>query len=260
MIGEKFGEKISLQVNLSFLRSLLACFCLTAILSACNFGNVQPSIEVDQRKFDFGKVKEGIELKHSFTLKNGGSTKLTLYEAYSTCGCTVPKLAKNELKAGETTSLDVVVDTAMKQDKVTKTVFVSSDDPAHPVLPIDLSMDVENAHTGMTDLTGTKIFTDQHCASCHVDQGVGLYGKDLFEADCAMCHGIAAQGAVGPALRGPYNNKVFAAHIKDVISHGSKTHRSMPGFLGDNGGPLTEKQIESIVKYLSSLPISRDVR
>ena len=259
LVSEKGGAKIFLRADLSIFQSLLACSVFSVLLTGCDFGSAQPSIEVDQRKFDFGKVKEGTELKHSFILKNGGSAKLTLYEAYSTCGCTVPKLAKNELKPGETTNLDVAVDTAMKQDKVTKTVFVSSDDPTRPVLPIDLSMDVENVHTGMSDLTGTKIFTDQHCSSCHVDQGVGLYGKDLFEADCAMCHGIAAKGAVGPALRGPYSNKVFAAHIKDVISHGSKTHRSMPGFLGDNGGPLSEKQIESIVKYLSSLPGGSDV-
>jgi mono/diheme cytochrome c family protein len=253
MIIERVGGKILFQANLLILQLLLICGCLGAALTGCSFRNGQPSIEVDQQKFDFGKVKEGSELKHTFTLKNVGSSKLTLYEAYSTCGCTVPKLAKNELKPNETTNLEVAVDTAMKQDKVTKTVFVSSDDPAHPVLPVDLSMDVENVHTAMSDITGTKIFTDQHCASCHVDQGVGLYGKDLFEADCAMCHGIAAKGGVGPALRGPYVNKVFAEHIKDVISHGSKTHHSMPGFLGDTGGPLTEKQIDSIVNYLSSL-------
>ena len=260
MAGKMSRVKIPGRAYASLLRSLTLCFCLMVLVSGCNFGSRQPSIEVDQRKFDFGKVKEGTELKHGFTLKNGGTSNLKLYEAYSTCGCTVPKLSKNQLKPGESTILDVAIDTAMKQDKVTKTVFVSSDDPVHPVLPIDLSMDVENVHTGMMDLSGTKIFTDQHCASCHVDQGVGLYGKDLFEADCAMCHGIAAQGAVGPSLRGPYSNKVFAAHIKDVISHGSKTHRSMPAFLGDNGGPLSEKQIETIVKYLSSLPVSGDVR
>ncbi len=224
----------------------------------CSFGSRQPVIEINEKKFDFGKVREGTELKHTFTLKNGGSADLTLYEAYSTCGCTVPKLSKNLLQPGETTLLEVAIDTSMKQDRVTKTVFVSSDDPTHPVLPIDLSMDVANVHTTMTDLTGTKIFTDAHCASCHVDQGVGLFGKDLYESDCAMCHGIGAQGAVGPMLRGPYGNKIFAAHIKDVITHGSKRHRSMPAFLGSDGGPLSEKQIDSIVRYLGTLPTGRE--
>ena len=223
-------------------------------LTSCSVNVRAPSIEVVPKKFDFGLVKEGTELKHSFIVKNNGSATLTVYEAYSSCGCTTSKLAKEILEPGESTALDVSIDTSMKQDQVTKSVFVSSNDPARPVLPVDLSMNVENLHKGMNDLNGTKIFTDQHCASCHVDQGVGLYGGALFAADCAMCHGGSAKGAVGPSLIGPYENKVFAAHIKDVISHGSKVHRSMPGFLSEAGGPLTSKQVESLVKYLSALP------
>jgi mono/diheme cytochrome c family protein len=233
---------------------LVACSLALVLLSACSALKPAPKIEVDQKKFDFGDVKEGVELNHTFHLRNTGNAQLNIYEAYSSCGCTTPKLSKQKLNPGETTELNVAIDTAMKQDAVTKTVFVSSNDMALPLLPIDLSMKVENLHKGMNSESGRKIFTDSHCAACHVDQGVGLVGKDLFEADCAMCHGQEAQGAVGPSLRGPYENKAYAAHIRQVISMGSKTHHSMPGFSGEAGGPLSHKQIDSIVKYLGSLP------
>lgn len=227
---------------------------LVIFLSGCSFGKPAPHIEADQQKFDFGKVKEGVELSHTFHLKNTGSAPLKIYEAYSSCGCTTPKLSKQSLAPGESTDLQIAIDTAMKQDKVTKTVFVSSNDLAKPLLPIDLDMTIENLHEGMSaDAMGTKIFTNQRCAACHVDQGIGLYGKELFAADCAMCHGAGADGAVGPKLKGPYENAAFKAHMKKVVSFGSKTHRSMPGFLAAAGGPLTAKQVDSIVEYLASV-------
>jgi hypothetical protein len=44
-------------------------------------------------------------------------------------------------------------------------------------------------------------------------------------------------------------NAKYAAHVRTVISEGSKSS-SMPGFLVDNGGPLTAEQIDSLVTYL----------
>ncbi len=238
-------------------RRLLTVAISGALIAAALVGGcsqaLRPKIEVDSKMFDFGDVKEGIELKHTFHLRNAGNGVLNIFEAYSSCGCTTPKLTKNKLSPGETTDLDVSIDTAMKQDAVTKTVFVSSNDPAQPLLPVDLRMRVENLHKAMNLESGSKIFTDSRCAACHVDQGVGLVGKDLFEADCAMCHGAEAKGAVGPALRGPYRNKVYAAHVRQVIAEGSKTHHSMPGFAGESGGPLSNKQIDSLVKYLTEI-------
>ena len=41
--------------------------------------------------------------------------------------------------------------------------------------------------------------------------------------------------------------------VKQIISYGSKTHRSMPGFLVDAGGPLSQAQVDSLMAYLSEV-------
>jgi len=212
-----------------------------------------PHLSFNADHYDFGKVDEGVQLKHSFTIKNTGGSSLTIHNAYSTCGCTVPKLEKHLLKPGESTSLQVIIDTAMKQNVVTKTVFVNSNDPRHHRSTLYLTLDVRDPHIGMSTEAKAKIFSDERCAACHVAQGVGLYGEELYRADCAMCHGIKARGAVGPTLLGPYDNLTFAQQMKRIISFGSKTHRSMPGFLGEAGGPLDQEQVDSLVVYLSKL-------
>ncbi len=212
-----------------------------------------PKISFDVERFDFGNVEEGVELKHIFKITNEGNAPLQINDVYSSCGCTTPKLTKSDLQPGESTDLNVIADTSMKQDQVTKEVSVSSNDPHRPIVNIDLVMNVRNMHIGMKPNEEVKIFTDPHCAACHVDQGVGLFGKELFEADCAMCHGEQAQGKVGPALKGPYDNKVYRQHIVQVLSFGSKTKKTMPGYLAGARGPLAKEQIDSIVDYLATL-------
>jgi cytochrome c2 len=218
-----------------------------------------PNIVIEPVSFDFSKVDEGATVKHVFKVSNTGSADLMLNRAYATCGCTTAALSKKLLRPGETADLSVSIDTAMKQDKVAKLVFVSSNDSHNSVVSVKLLMDVQDPHRGMARDTETKIFADQHCASCHVARGTGKMGMELYNADCAMCHGSKAEGAVGPALVGPYSNPAFSSQIIKVASFGSSVHHSMPGFHKEAGGPLSTGEIDSIVAYLHKLSQARGI-
>ena len=214
------------------------------------------SIILNETAVDFGKVEEGFPVIHSFTVTNCGKSSLQL-KAFASCGCTTPILRNALLGPGESTSLDVTIDTAMKQDAVTKNVTIESNDPRQAKVTINLSMVVIDPHKGLGDSAGTKIFDDKHCAACHVARGEGKFGRDLYNADCAMCHGPKAEGAVGPALFGPYEKEEYARFMKGVLEAGSPKHKSMPGFLNLNGGPLEQKQVDSLLQYLSSISKAR---
>jgi len=220
----------------------------------------KPVISFDTLVLDLGKVDEGVEITGKFKVSNAGAVPLSIKDIKSSCGCTFPVWKQRTLKSGETAELPVTVDTAMKQDKVEKTMDVFSDDPEHPKVTLTIKLDVNDPHTAMAmDGRGpSKIFTSEKCTSCHVDQGVGQFGKDLYEGDCAMCHRPGAKGtshegkpAVGPVLEAlELKDAKVLKHIKDVIRNGSKTHRSMPGFAAAAGGPLSDEQIDSLVTYL----------
>ncbi len=217
-----------------------------------------PAIRFDHERIDLGIVKEGVGVHCSFRLKNIGSKTLEIYDIYASCGCTAPSIEKQSLAPSESTQLDVLIDTSMKQDKVTKTVDVSSNDPDRPIVILNISMEIENPHKNLSETGKAKILVDEKCTGCHVLQGVGTFGRELYEADCAMCHGNKAEGAVGPRLTvGDYNNATYAKHIRDVIAHGSKQHRSMPGFEVTVGGPLSPEQIDSLLSYLGKLTKSK---
>lgn len=227
------------------------------ILPVAEAQDSAPEIKFDSQVFDFGTVDEGAIIDHTFKVSNQGQTTLKIVGAHAACGCTTPKFEKKTLEPGETTNLFVTVDTSMKQNAVTKTVNITSNDPRHPVVEIALKMFVRNQHKGLSEGAKAKILTDEHCASCHVARGVGTFGLTLYNADCAMCHGPKAEGESGPPLIGPYDNAAYFNHMKEVLKNGSKKTNAMPGFSGEAGGPLAQEQIDSLLTYLKELSAKR---
>jgi mono/diheme cytochrome c family protein len=213
-----------------------------------------PQVSFPETEFDLGEIDEGIEISHKFKIENHGKKTLLIKTAYSTCGCTVPHIKKKEIPPGESGDLDVVMNTAMKQGDIVKPIEIRTNDPVNPVSTIYIKARVRSCHGELgTDRIAT-IFSGR-CAACHVKNGVDKFGEDLFFADCYMCHGFRAKGipSVGPALIPfDYHNKDLAAAMKKIIAIGSKSHRSMPGYATDAGGPLSDKQIDSLVDYLQT--------
>jgi len=76
-------------------------------------------------------------------------------------------------------------------------------------------------------------------------------GAAVFFENCSQCHGVQAEGMIGPALR---NNSFIQSStdqaVIDVVSGG---RGQMPAWLQSNGGALTPSQIASVVAYLRSL-------
>lgn len=243
-----------MRIGLIAISLALTAACLSACSDIAAQFQPKPVIKITPVSVDIGTVQEGVEVSTTFSVKNEGNAELVIHEAKSSCGCTTADLSKNRLAPNETMPLKVMVDTTMKQGDVTKNMDVSSNDPVNPIVQIPITMHVPNQHKGLTERGKAKILTDEKCMSCHVYAGVGLGGKELYDADCAMCHGEGARGAVGNALiYGDYSNKEYEAHIREVISYGSKTHASMPGFLDKAGGPLVKEQVDSLIAYLKEL-------
>jgi mono/diheme cytochrome c family protein len=236
---------------------MASCLCLLASLPG--FGGphqvLVPEISVSETEFNFGKLEEGIETRHTFKITNKGKKPLKIFETKATCGCTVPKVKKDLIAPGETVDLEVVMDTSMKQGNVSKPITIRSNDPMKRVLTIHVKAQVRGPHADLVssgEQRTAKIFTGR-CAACHVEKGVGKIGEELFMADCSMCHGARAKGipGVAPALTPfDYHQKDFAAHMRKIIAFGSKAHRSMPGYLKTAGGPLSDSEIDSLVEYL----------
>lgn len=91
----------------------------------------------EHNDFDFGTVKEGEKVKHTYKFKNTGSEPLIISSAKGSCGCTVPKWPSEPIPPGGSGQIDVEFDSKGKPGKQTKRVTVNANTvPAQTLLNI----------------------------------------------------------------------------------------------------------------------------
>lgn len=82
-------------------------------------------------------------------------------------------------------------------------------------------------------------------------------GYNLYQANCARCHGVNGQGGIGPILND--QSKLFAhlseQYVKNVLTVGGRyvcgnPKSLMPVWADTNGGPLNYVQIEDLIAFI----------
>ena len=84
----------------------------------------EPILKFETEAHDFGKVIQGEQLSFSFKFKNTGKSNLLISKAYASCGCTIPKFAKEPVKPGDEGIIEVVFNTEGKRGFQEKNVTV----------------------------------------------------------------------------------------------------------------------------------------
>jgi mono/diheme cytochrome c family protein len=77
-------------------------------------------------------------------------------------------------------------------------------------------------------------------------------GSQIYDANCAVCHGSSGQGRVGVNLSQDWPAIDPAAFTRAVIEQGVP-NTAMPGWSQQYGGPLTDQDIEDVVAFVASL-------
>jgi TolA-binding protein len=95
------------------------------------------SIEFAEKEFDFGTMKEGDKVEHTFVFTNTGDQPLKIDRARGSCGCTVPEWPKEEIAPGEEGEIKVVFNSRGKRGKQVKSVTIfANTDPVKSVIYI----------------------------------------------------------------------------------------------------------------------------
>ena len=82
-------------------------------------------------------------------------------------------------------------------------------------------------------------------------------GYNLFQANCARCHGAQGQGGIGPVLndQGKLLSHLTPSYIQNVLTVGGRyvcgNAASLKGVWADsNGGPLNYRQIQELIAWI----------
>lgn len=83
-------------------------------------------MEFEETVYDFGTVKKGKKVTHTYEFKNTGKVPLVITDARSTCGCTVPTYPKEPIEPGKGGRIKVVFDTTNYTDRQGKPITITA--------------------------------------------------------------------------------------------------------------------------------------
>ena len=101
-----------------------------------------PVVKYDGESFDFGDIKPGSKVEHTFNLKNIGKRDLIIRDVKSSCGCTAVSPSKNMVGSNESVPLKVVFDSTGKSGRQTKTITVITNDPKNPTTVLRIASNI----------------------------------------------------------------------------------------------------------------------
>jgi cytochrome c553 len=217
---------------------------LAAILLvlAPSLSYAQPAVAFNEINHDFGTVTNENKAEYVFEVSNGGDEDLLIEKFVGSSGTIKAVASPSRLKPGKKGSIRVVVDLRGKQGIYSKTMEVYTNDPVTPVTTLSVKIHVKD-RIHMGEYKATEIFAG-NCKACHVDQGTGKTGWELFKADCFMCHNAGRETNLTTMSKRP------AEEVLKSIREGVP-NTLMAGFDSKNGGPLDDAQIKSLIDLIT---------
>ncbi|MCH9664579.1 MAG: DUF1573 domain-containing protein [Gammaproteobacteria bacterium] len=82
-----------------------------------------------ENTYDFGAVVASNLVTHRFKFANTGANPLLLLQVSASCGCLVTRWPKEPIAPGDSSSLQVVLDTEGRQGPQLKKIYVTSNTP-----------------------------------------------------------------------------------------------------------------------------------
>ncbi|TFH11415.1 MAG: DUF1573 domain-containing protein [Candidatus Atribacteria bacterium] len=149
-----------------------------------------PVITVSEPVYDFGSVYEGIAVAKTFVIENAGNEVLEITGIRASCGCTTADLETNEVNPGESVDLDVLVNTTSFSGTISKTITVTSNDPATPSLNLRVTGQVLKSYAHSISASDAQYLlyllvdlrTAEDYEAHHLLGAVNILPEDLADA------------------------------------------------------------------------------
>lgn len=97
---------------------------------------------VDPYAWDFGKVKQGEVVAHSFTLNNESAETLNIVAVNTSCGCAVSEVKDKVLAPQGSTLLEVKFNSKGYSGAVQQFIYVNTDSVDKPVIRFIIKAEV----------------------------------------------------------------------------------------------------------------------
>ncbi|MDX9703648.1 MAG: DUF1573 domain-containing protein [Candidatus Auribacterota bacterium] len=97
-----------------------------------------PKVMFPEPVWDFGKIKQGEKVSHTYRVINSGTADLVIQQIRPSCGCTAVIPTKNVLAPSETGYLETTFDSAGRDGQQLKKIYVITNDPVQGTFELDI--------------------------------------------------------------------------------------------------------------------------
>ncbi len=126
-------------------------------------GIASPQISINPAKFEPKPVGQAEQMLLSLQITNQGKGVLD-YRLVPDCGCFIIGIYKEKLGPGETTVVPILINTREFTGKLTKALFLYSNDPYFPIKRIPLETTVRPAYRFVDQMKETSLIVDENGA------------------------------------------------------------------------------------------------
>lgn len=88
-------------------------------------GMTKTTVEFSEMEYDFGTVKEGAKVKHTYKVKNTGTAPLKMTQVKPSCGCTASEFSEEEIAPGGEGYVTAEFNSAGRPGMANKTISVT---------------------------------------------------------------------------------------------------------------------------------------
>ena len=101
------------------------------------------TIVKDPNFFDFGKVKQGEVLKHTFIFRNNEAETIHIKEVNTSCACTSTKVDVKTVEPGREVPIEITFDTKGYSGVKKRQLFVHTDSKKNPLVIFEMQSDIQ---------------------------------------------------------------------------------------------------------------------
>jgi len=123
--------------------SLLVILTCLLFFGSFPFADEGSKIQFKEESKNFGKIDQGEVLTHVFVFSNLGDSNLIIKKVTTTCGCTAALISDKNVAPGKKGEIKVNFNTRGLGGKVTKYIYVESNDPRHPRKQLTVIADIK---------------------------------------------------------------------------------------------------------------------
>ena len=107
----------------------------------------QPEIAVSEDFYNFGVIGPTDVVTHDFVIANVGEAPLTIYRAYTTCGCTTADFTSTVIPPGKVVVVTMTLDAGyhdVRGQTVRRGIIIENNDPRNPQVELWAQATVRN--------------------------------------------------------------------------------------------------------------------